>query len=164
MIDRIRRFFDEYVLAPTPNGTVDKDHAMRCAAAALMLEMTHMEANAAERAQGPGRELAADIVRERFALPPDEAQTLLECAEAERAEATDYFQFTRLINEHFDPEQKIALIESLWRVAYADDRLTTMEEYLVRKVAELIYVPHAAFISAKHRAEAGRTTQPANRS
>jgi uncharacterized tellurite resistance protein B-like protein len=127
-----------------------------------MLEMTHMEQDAAERGRGPGRELAADIVRERFALPADEAQTLLECAEAERAEATDYFQFTRMINEHFDPEQKIALIESLWRVAYADDRLTTMEEYLVRKVAELIYVPHAAFISAKHRVEAGRLPPSTN--
>ncbi|MBK1703421.1 TerB family tellurite resistance protein [Halochromatium glycolicum] len=156
MIDRIRRFFDEHVLAPRPDGSVDEDHAMRCAAAALILEMTHMEEDPSERGRGPGRDLAAQLVRERFELPADEAQTLLECAEAERREATDYFQFTRLINERFAPEQKIALIESLWRVAYADDRLTTMEEYLVRKVAELLYVPHAAFINAKHRVEAER--------
>jgi uncharacterized tellurite resistance protein B-like protein len=153
MIERIRRFFEDHILTPQTDGGVDDDHATRCAAAALLLEMTYLEDDANLDRQGPGHDLAAEVVRERFGLPPDETSALLECAEAERKEATDYFQFTRLVNNKFSPEQKIALIESLWRVAYADDRLTVMEEYLVRKVAELIYVPHAAFINAKHRIE-----------
>jgi len=125
---------------------------MRCASAALMLEMTRTEA---EPSAALGRELVATLVREDFDLSAEEAEALLSCADAERRDATDYFQFTRLINDHFSAEEKISLIESLWRVAYADQRLSSLEEHLVRKVAELIYVPHAAFISAKHRAEAG---------
>lgn len=153
MLDQIRRFFETYIQPSANNTEVDRDQAMRCATAALMLEMTHMEA--ADSAE-LGRELVADLVRDDFELPPAEVDDLLACAEAERREATDYFQFTRLINDHFTPEEKIGLIESLWRVAYADQRLTSLEEHLVRKVAELIYVPHAAFIGAKHRVEAER--------
>jgi len=129
MLDQIRRFFDDVIQRATGNDAFDRDHAMRCASAAL--------------------------VREDFDLSAEEAEALLSCADAERRDATDYFQFTRLINDHFSAEEKISLIESLWRVAYADQRLSSLEEHLVRKVAELIYVPHGAFISAKHRAEAG---------
>jgi uncharacterized tellurite resistance protein B-like protein len=153
MLDQIRRFFETYIQPSDDQGTVDREQAMRCATAALMLEMTHMERTDSAQL---GRELVAELVRDDFALPPGEVDDLLACAEAERREATDYFQFTRLINDHFTPEEKIGLIESLWRVAYADKRLSSLEEHLVRKVAELIYVPHAAFISAKHRAEAER--------
>jgi uncharacterized tellurite resistance protein B-like protein len=77
---------------------------------------------------------------------------LLEMAEAERVESTDYFQFTSLINGAYAPEQKIELVALLWRVAYANEALHSHEEYLVRKVADLLYVPHGAFIAAKHRA------------
>lgn len=153
MIDQIRRFFDHYIQPSTDNEDVDRDHAMRCATAALMLEMTHMEA---EHSAQLGRDLVAALVREDFGLSPEEAEALLACAEAERRDATDYFQFTRLINDHFTAEEKVSLIEALWRVAYADQRLSSLEEHLVRKVAELIYVPHSAFIGAKHRAEAER--------
>ena len=73
-------------------------------------------------------------------------------AEAERTASTDYFQFTSLINGAYSPEQKIRLIELLWRIAYANESLHRYEEHLVRKVADLLHVPHSAFIAAKHRA------------
>lgn len=114
MLDQIRRFFDDVIQRPTGDDQFDRDHAMRCASAALMLEMTHMET---EQSAALGRELVATLVREDFGLPSEEADTLLACADAERRDATDYFQFTRLINDHFTADEKIGLIESLWRVA-----------------------------------------------
>ena len=52
---------------------------------------------------------------------------------------------------HFTPEQKVSVVEMLWQVAYAEGRLDPYEEALVRKIADLIYVPHREFIQAKHR-------------
>jgi uncharacterized tellurite resistance protein B-like protein len=77
---------------------------------------------------------------------------LLRCAERERADSTDYYQFTSLINGEYDGARKAELIELMWRIAYADDALHRYEEHLIRKIAELLYVPHSAFIAAKHRA------------
>jgi len=45
------------------------------------------------------------------------------------------------------------VVEMLWRVAFADGRIDRYEEALVRKIAELIYVPHRDFIRARHRVQ-----------
>ena len=101
------------------------------------------------------RRAVETALRGHFELTESEVAELLELAEAERIESTDYFQFTSLINGIYTPEQKIKLVELLWRIAYANESLHSHEEYLVRKVADLLYVPHSAFIAAKHRAGSG---------
>ena len=58
-------------------------------------------------------------------------------------------EFTSLINSNYTLEQKVSLVECLWRIAYADETLHKYEEHLVRKIADLLYVPHSAFIAAK---------------
>ncbi len=147
MLKRIRTFFDEY-LAANADDTQDPAAAARCAAAALLLEMAHMD-----DAMTPVEQAAiVHAVRTCFGLVPEQAEELIACASEERGQATDYHQFTSLINAHFDAEQRSDLIEQLWQVAYADRDLCKHEEYLVRKVANLLHVPHSAFIAAKHRA------------
>ena len=44
------------------------------------------------------------------------------------------------------------MVELLWRVAYADGDLDKYEEHLVRRIADLIHVPHSVFIRMKHKA------------
>jgi len=44
------------------------------------------------------------------------------------------------------------LIEQMWRVAFADAQILAHEEYLIRKVSELLNVPLADFLEAKIRA------------
>ena len=39
----------------------------------------------------------------------------------------------------------------LWRVALADSELDKHEDYLVRKVADLLYVPHQDLIRIRNR-------------
>lgn len=146
MLDRISGFFDEY-LGGGGAAAEDPVQKARCAAAALLLEMAHMDAAVSAEEEAA----IVQAVRERFGLTPEAAEELLACAQEEREQATDYHQFTRLINAQFDPEQKALLIEHLWQVAYLDQTLCKHEEYLVRKVANLLHVPHSVFIAAKHR-------------
>ncbi len=74
---------------------------------------------------------------------------MLELAEQAQREATSLFQFTDLIRDHYSYPQRVALIEAMWRIALADNRLDRYEEHLIRKVAELLYVSHRDFIGAK---------------
>jgi uncharacterized tellurite resistance protein B-like protein len=145
VLDTIRQFFDKNIGAAKPAGP-DPVHV---ATAALLIEMTRMDGSIddAERVK------VMHAVETKFGLPKEEVAELLRLAEQEAQEATDYYQFTRLVNEGFTPLQKERLIEQLWRVAYADGELNRYEEHLVRKIADLIYVPHAAFIAAKLRAK-----------
>ncbi|MGI9331942.1 MAG: TerB family tellurite resistance protein [Gammaproteobacteria bacterium] len=127
----------------------DCEHALQLATAALLLEMT--------RADHQVRPVEQVAVREAlggaFALNAREVAELEALAQAEVREATSLYDFTTLINKNLDDDRKAQLVEMLWRVAYADGELDKYEEHLVRRVAELIYVPHARFIQAKHRAQ-----------
>lgn len=40
-------------------------------------------------------------------------------------------------------------MKAMWEMAYADGNLDKYEDYIIRKVADLIYVPHTEFIRAK---------------
>jgi uncharacterized tellurite resistance protein B-like protein len=149
MLNRIQTFFDEYMAAGS-RVAEKPDAAVRCAAAALLLEMAHMD-----DAMTPVEQTAiVNAVLESFELSPEQTEELIACAQEEREQATDYHQFTSLINASFDAAQRANLVEQLWQVAYADQVLCKHEEYLVRKVSNLLHVPHSAFISAKHRAMA----------
>jgi uncharacterized tellurite resistance protein B-like protein len=80
--------------------------------------------------------------------------TLLDRAGSAREDATSLFEFTRLVNDHYGPDEKRDLVGAMWKVAYADGDLDKYEEHIIRRVAELIYLPHADFIRSKHEAAA----------
>ena len=92
------------------------------------------------------------VVREKFGLGDEEAQALVAVADQAAAGATDDYQFTSLINQHLSAAQKERIVEYLWEVAYADGSAAPYEEHFVRKIAELLYVSHGAFLMAKERA------------
>ena len=147
MLDAIRRFFDEHIA--TAGGDAPDEHRLQVATAALIAEVMRLDGQeAAERATF----LAA--VKRKFSLSDDEASTLVALAEAEAREAVDYYQFTSLINRAFSAEQKVHVVELMWQVAYADGTLSAHEQHVMRKIAELLYVSHGDYITAKLRAGA----------
>lgn len=152
MLNRIRDYFRDHLQSPDLRPGRDPENALRLAAAALLLEMSRMD----PESEDEEREAVTAAVREHLRLSPGEAEELIACAEEERAQATDYFQFTSLINRSYTSRQKAHLVELLWRVAFADARLHMYEEHLVRRIADLLYVPHSVFIAAKHRAASAR--------
>ena len=89
------------------------------------------------------------LLCETLDLSPEEVDRLLRQAGEQLDEATSLYDFTRVINDHYSAAQKLELVSSMWRVAYADGRLDKYEEYLIRQVAELIYVPHSDYIRVK---------------
>jgi uncharacterized tellurite resistance protein B-like protein len=97
------------------------------------------------------QEIILSLIHQNFSLTPEQTDSLIELAEQQRKAATDYFQFTSLINKEYSLEQKVRLIESLWKIAFIDGALDMNEEYLVRKIADLLHVPHIDFIMAKNR-------------
>lgn len=123
----------------------DHAHGLRLATAALLVEMARADtqASAGERAH------ILELVAGHFALPAAEAEALLAAADARADHAVSLHEFTRDLNARLTPADKARVIELLWRVAFADAELHRHEDHLVRKVADLLYVPHAEFIRLK---------------
>ncbi|MCU7843364.1 MAG: TerB family tellurite resistance protein [Candidatus Thiodiazotropha sp. (ex Monitilora ramsayi)] len=149
MIKSIQRFFDTYLLPPaTDQREPMPSERIRLAVAALLLEIAESDFSRST----DEKQVILDIVRADFSLSAEQAELLFSLAESEHAESTDYFQFTRLINQHYSAEEKVGLIEALWRVAFADQVLHHYEEHVIRRLSDLLHVSHRDFIAAKHRA------------
>ena len=65
------------------------------------------------------------------------------------SESTSLYEYTRLINDFCDYEDKIRLISNLWSIAFADKHIDKYEEYLIRKISDLLHVSHKDFIQQK---------------
>lgn len=145
MLKSIREFFDRTIAhdAPTANR-----HSVELATAALLVEVVRSDAGITASEQ----EAVMRAVREKFNLSDQEAQAIFDLAEQEVRIANDYYQFTSLINRHFDQPHKQHVIELMWRVAYADAELAAHENHVLRRIAELLHVTHADYIAAKMRA------------
>lgn len=152
MLKKLKQFFDDKVLSGLGAGQNDS-HALYLATAVLFLELAGQDDHFHET------ERAAVIVamKSKFGLSDEEVGELLLLAEEELTQSTDYHQFTSVMQQYFSYEQKIAVIEHLWEIAFADQHLDRYEEHLVRKVSELLYVRHSDFIAARHRVEQARS-------
>ena len=146
MLKGIRDFFEQHLAAPA--AAPRSRHTLELATATLIAEVARLDGgiDAQERAA------MLEAVRARFGLTPAEADSLVALAEAESRDATDYYQFTSLIREGYSPQEREEIVELMWRAAYADARLSAHELHVIRKVADLLYGPHAAYIAAKLRA------------
>ncbi len=147
MVTIIKQFFSRFI--ETPPGSPDKisGHSLQIATAALLVEMMRADTDISR-----GEEIIIkNTIKSKFKLTDEETSALLQLAEDKIWESTGYFEFTSLINKVLNPEQKIKIIEQLWEVAFADSILDKHEEYMVRRIADLIYVSHKDFIGAKLR-------------
>lgn len=84
-----------------------------------------------------------------FKIENDEVEELIALAKENVKDSTSLYEFTRDINDSFSAEQRVQLIESMWKIAYADGNIDKYEERIIRKVSNLIYVAHSDFIKAK---------------
>lgn len=147
MLRAIQDFFRSRI-EPGEAGEHD-EHGLRLATAALLFEMQRADFDEHEEE----RAVLERVLRETFDLGEEETRELSRLAEREAEESVSLHQFTSLINQRFSPGEKVRVVEMLWQVAYADGRIDRYEEALLRKIAELIYVPHRDFIQARHRVE-----------
>jgi len=146
VLKAIRDYFDRNI--GTEGAPTTERHSIELATAALLVEVVRSDAGIAPNEQ----QAVLRAVRERFGLSDEEAQTLFRLAEDEVRTANDYYQFTSLINRHFDQQRKQHVIELMWQVAYADSELAAHENHVLRRIAELLHVTHGDYIAAKMRA------------
>ena len=92
--------------------------------------------------------LKATLIND-FKLEETEIDELIEISKKNVDDSTSLYDFTRDINDNFESEERIKLIESMWKIAYADGNIDKFEEHIIRKVSNLIYVSHSDFIKAK---------------
>ena len=144
VIEAIKQFLEGNAAA----GSQKPDHdELELAAAALLIEVMAAD----YREEESEREAVVRAVSVLFGLEPQDGARLVCQAQEEVHRATDDYEFTSRINRGFSAQQKEALMEALWRVAYADGDIDMYERHYLSKLAELLYIPQSSFIATKLR-------------
>lgn len=146
MIERFKQYFEKHLSPAADDETADQDR-LHLAAAALLVEMSRADGEVHEDEQAA----VARALSKAFDIGEQKTAELIELAEVEIADSTCYHQFTSLINKNFSKQQKTQVVEMLWEVAYADAEMEKYEEHLLRRLSDLLYVPHGEFIQSKLR-------------
>ena len=146
MLTKLQTFFNRYLSEKTQDEA-PLEHRLQLASAALMVEMIHVDEEISDHEDIQLRQL----IEQRFQLSGTEIEDLIQLASNEKHQATDYYAFTSLLNKNYSQAQKVHLIQDLWQLAYADERLDKYEEHLLRRLADLLHVPHHDFIRTKHQ-------------
>lgn len=151
MILRIKEFFESRLLISEITSQQDIEHKLKLSCAVLLYEIVHIDGVI----HNDEEKKIHQILKNQFNISDTETEELLNVAHEKRNSSVDHYQFTSLINEHYSQQQKIFLVEQLWKIAYADNHLDKFEEHQVRKISELLHVPHKYFIQTKHKMDKG---------
>lgn len=124
------------------------DDALHHAAAGLLVEAAMLDGHFhdAERKRIEG------LLTERFDVEKSELSALMEAAEAAAVERVELHTITKTVRDHFDDQERIAMIEMLWEVVYADGDLDDFESNMMRRVTGLLYVTDRESGDARKRA------------
>ena len=87
-----------------------------------------------------------------FGVSQEYARELLDLAHQERSQATDLWQFTNHINQHFSLAEKLEVMEDVWRIILIDGQLEKHEDHYAHKLANLLRLSHKQMIGSKLRA------------
>jgi len=144
-------------LISTPQKATDSDELeLKLAAATLMFEVV--------RSDGQVDKVELDYLKEllkkEFQLDKESLEELMERAQNTAEQAISLHSFTREICENWGNEKRSKLLEQLWILALADDRIDPHERHLVRKVAGLLYLNDAEIVQCRERAKQQLTPPP----
>jgi uncharacterized tellurite resistance protein B-like protein len=132
---------------PLPQGVLEQREPLELATAALLIELGR-----SDFAESPAElEIIRGLLQRRFGVTPQALNELLTEATRRADKAVSLHEFTHRLNAELPANEKVALVEMLWRVSYADTRIDKHEEHLITRIAGLLHVPDRERIRAKLR-------------
>lgn len=114
----------------------------------LMLEAAHVDGECSDEEM----EHVVATLTDTYGLAKEEIEGLIEQAYAKRKNSIDLFSFTRYLNQNYSKEEKLSVMESVWRVIHIDGRLEGHEDHFAHKLANLLRLTHKDLIDAKIKA------------
>ncbi len=141
----LKQFFNKTANESSPTNDRKSDHDIRVATCALFVEIARID----EKFTRAEMQTLLSILKEKYGLSPAHADALIEEAEKELKKSVDLWQFARLINENYSNQEKIEIIETLWRIVYVDGKMDQYEHYLMNKLQHLLRLSHNQLIDAK---------------
>ena len=145
MHDIMRRFFGKVAGVNSKTIKQKTQPDILVAVCALLVEMARID----NTFTATEMETILSILSEKYGLSQEQADAIVAEAEKELKESVDLWQFAKIINENYSIDNKIELIEILWRIVYVDGKMDKYEHYLMDKLGKILRLNHNQLIDAK---------------
>jgi uncharacterized tellurite resistance protein B-like protein len=143
MLDLIKKAIGINGKTGAPAGRVERK--VELLSAVLLLEAAQSDYDCSEDEMLH----VVETISSMFRLPREYAEELIEFARSERGKAADIYHYTRQVNEHMNRDEKLSILEAVWRIIYVDGQIDKHEEHFARKLTNLLWLEHKDFIDAK---------------
>ena len=80
------------------------------------------------------------LLRNYYSLEDQQLTELFDNASILLSQANDIHQFTSKINSSLSDDEKLEIIEMLWKIVIADGKIDDYENALIRKISGLLYI------------------------
>lgn len=135
-----------------PSAAKSRPSDVQLAACTLLLDIAYADGEFS----APERAHLESVLARHFGLDAEAGHRLIAVAEQERARAVDYFHFTSVLQREYDLGQKMVLAEIMWGLVLADGTIADREQYLTRKIANLLDLEPGYLAQAKSTAASRR--------
>jgi uncharacterized tellurite resistance protein B-like protein len=149
MLEYLRKLFSDN--EASANTSVDKPESdknnrkVEIAACALFIEMAKSDGEYSD----DEKEFIITEMKSVFNISDEYVSDLIHLAEQRVKESVSLYEFTGVINTTFTHNEKIELMESLWRLIYKDKKLSAYEDHLIKKIGATINIEHKEIINSK---------------
>lgn len=155
MLEGLRQFIAD-VVSPHETPAFD-DNGYQLAATALLIHVISLDGEPNEAEQ---RKLHS-LIERRFDLDRGSADRLIAQAMLAEGDAVDLYRFTSVIMREVDEPGRLRIVEMMWELVYADDKVTEFEDNVVWRASELLGISTRDRVDLKHRVASRRSAPPA---
>jgi len=146
MFDLIKKVLADKSQKKTERSvTVQDTNLVLCV---LLLEAAHVDGECSREE----KEHLIFTLTKKYGVAREDIDEFIASGEKKRNDSVDLFQFTRYINNNFEKQEKIELMEAVWRIIHIDGRLEAHEDHFAHKLANLLRLTHKELIDAKIKA------------
>lgn len=129
----------------TSNHKTERDKKIEIAACALFIEMAQVDGEFTD----DERKFILSEMKKTFDLDEECANNLMDLAEKKVKESVSVYEFTTIINTTFSNDEKLDLIQRMWKLIYRDNKLSAYEDQLIKRIAGNLNIEHKDIINAK---------------
>lgn len=124
---------------------IDHEQQIQIATCALFIEVANSDDDFTE----DEKKHIIELMKDQFGLNNDEVNELIELSEEQIKESVSLYEFTEIIDKNFSREEKLEVVEQLWKLIYLDDQLHQYEDYFIRRICSNLHLEHEDLIAAK---------------
>jgi uncharacterized tellurite resistance protein B-like protein len=132
MLNAFKKFIREVTFGEADKTFAEDDH--RLAAAALLFHLIDVDGIIED---SESRKLK-QILQDHYSLSETETDELIKVARMRDQEAVDLYGFTSVLKRKTDEAERLAIVEMMWEVVYADGHVHEFEDNTIWRVAELL--------------------------